>query len=220
MNENSKKISIFDLDGTLTKSDTYLPYLIGFLKRNPKRWLKASILPIAVVMFYLKIHDNQWLKTIFLKVILGGETKKNILAWNKIFLDRLFTEGLREDIVTILKSRQNAGDIIVLSTASLDIYVPDIQNWFSINHLICTNTLWQDDCLTGELDGNNCYGLEKLARVKSYMEKHNISGEVSVYSDHASDWPIMSYADKAYAVYPTKRMRIIALDNNIEIIEK
>lgn len=220
MNENSKKISIFDLDGTLTKSDTYLPYLIGFLKRNPKRWLKASILPFAAVMFYLKIHDNQWLKTIFLKVILGGETKDNILAWNKIFLDNLFTEGLREDIVTILKKRQNAGDIILLSTASLDIYVPDIQNWFSINHLICTNTLWQDDCLTGELDGNNCYGLEKLARVKSYMRKHNISGEVSVYSDHASDWPIMNYADKAYAVYPTKRMRIIALDNNIEIIEK
>ncbi len=220
MNENSKKISIFDLDGTLTKSDTYLPYLIGFLKRNPKRWLKASILPFAVVMFYLKIHDNQWLKTIFLKTILGGETKENILAWNKIFLDKLFTEGLREDIVTILKKKQNAGDIILLSTASLDIYVPDIQNWFSINHLICTNTLWQDDCLTGELDGNNCYGLEKLARVKSYMRKHNISGEVSVYSDHASDWPIMNYADKAYAVYPTKRMRIIALDNNIEIIEK
>jgi phosphatidylglycerophosphatase C len=220
MNENSKKISIFDLDGTLTKSDTYLPYLIGFLKRNPKRWLKASILPFAVVMFYLKIHDNQWLKTIFLKVILGGETKDNILAWNKIFLDKLFTEGLREDIVTILKKKQNAGDIILLSTASLDIYVPDIQNWFSINHLICTNTLWQDDCLTGELDGNNCYGLEKLARVKSYMRKHNISGEISVYSDHASDWPIMNYADKAYAVYPTKRMRIIALDNNIEIIEK
>jgi phosphatidylglycerophosphatase C len=220
MNENSKKISIFDLDGTLTKSDTYLPYLVGFLKRNPKRWLKASILPFATVMFYLKIHDNQWLKTIFLKVILGGETKDNILAWNKIFLDKLFTEGLREDIVTILKKRQNAGDIILLSTASLDIYVPDIQNWFSINHLICTNTLWQDDCLTGELDGNNCYGLEKLARVKSYMRKHNISGEVSVYSDHASDWPIMNYADKAYAVYPTKRMRIIALDNNIEIIEK
>ncbi len=220
MNENSKKISIFDLDGTLTKSDTYLPYLIGFLKRNPKRWLKASILPFAVVMFYLKIHDNQWLKTIFLKIILGGETKKNILDWNKIFLDKLFTEGLREDIVTILKKRQNAGDIILLSTASLDIYVPDIQNWFSINHLICTNALWQDDCLTGELDGNNCYGLEKLARVKSYMRKHNISGEISVYSDHASDWPIMNYADKAYAVYPTKRMRIIALDNNIEIIEK
>ena len=220
MNENSKKISIFDLDGTLTKSDTYLPYLVGFLKRNPKRWLKASILPFAVVMFYLKIHDNQWLKTIFLKIILGGETKDNILAWNKIFLDKLFTKGLREDIVTILKKRQNAGDIILLSTASLDIYVPDIQNWFSINHLICTNTLWQDDCLTGELDGNNCYGLEKLARVKSYMRKHNISGEVSVYSDHASDWPIMNYADKAYAVYPTKRMRIIALDNNIEIIEK
>ena len=220
MNENLRKISIFDLDGTLTKSDTYLPYLIGFLRRNPKRWLKAFFLPFAVVMFYLKIRDNQWLKTIFLTTILGGESKNNILAWNKIFLDKLFTEGLREDIVTILKERQNSGDIVLLSTASLDIYVSDIQNRFSINHLICTNTLWKDGYLTGGLDGNNCYGMEKLARVKSYMIEHKIYGEVSVYSDHSSDWPIMNYADKAYAVYPTRKMRTIALDNSIEIIEK
>ncbi len=177
-------------------------------------------MPFAMVMFYLKMRNNQWLKTIFLTVILGGETKESIMAWNKIFLDKLFAEGLREDIVAILKKRQNAGDIVMLCSASIDVYVLEIQNRFAIDHLICTNTLWQDDCLTGELDGNNCYGLEKLARVKSYMRKHNISGEVSVYSDHASDWPIMNYADKAYAVYPTKRMRIIALDNNIEIIEK
>ena len=65
MNEISRKISIFDLDGTLTKSDTYLAYLVGFLKRNPKRWFKALILPFAVVMFYLKIRDNQWLKNYF-----------------------------------------------------------------------------------------------------------------------------------------------------------
>lgn len=220
MNDNSKIISIFDLDGTLTKTDTFLPYLSGFLKRNPKRWLKALILPFAAVMFYLKIRDNQWLKTIFLKVILGGETKESILAWNKVFLDKLFTEGLREDIVTILKERQNAGDIVLLSTASLDLYVPEIQDRLSINHLICTNTLWLNGRLTGKLDGNNCYGLEKLARVKSYMKKHNISGNVSVYSDHASDWPIINFADKAYAVYPTRKMKIIALDNNIEIIER
>jgi len=220
MNDNSKKISIFDLDGTLTKSDTYLPYLIGFLKRNPKRWLKAIVLPFAVVMFYLKMRNNQWLKTIFLSVVLGGETKESIMAWNKIFLDKLFAEGLREDIVAILRERQNAGDIVILCSASLDVYVPEIQNRFSIDHLACTNTLWHDGCLTGDLDGNNCYGLEKLVKVKGYMEEHNIWGEISMYSDHASDWPIMDYADKAYAVYPTDEMRTIALENNIEIVEK
>jgi len=220
MNDNSKKISIFDLDGTLTKSDTYLPYLIGFLKRNPKRWLKAIVLPFAVVMFYLKMRNNQWLKTIFLTVILGGETKESIVAWNKIFLDKLFAEGLREDIVAILKKRQNAGDIVMLCSASIDVYVLEIQNRFAIEHLTCTNTLWKDGCLTGELDGNNCYGLEKLAKVKAYMEEHNILGEISMYSDHASDWPIMNYANKAYAVYPSDKMRIIALENNVGIIEK
>ena len=220
MNEKRKNISIFDLDGTLTKTDTYLPYLIGFLKCNPKRWLKAGILPLAAVMFYLKMRNNQWLKTIFLRVVLGGETKESIANWNKIFLDRLFADGLRDDIVALLKKRQDAGDIVLLCTASLDIYVPEIQNRLGIDHLVCTKTMWQDGHLIGQLDGNNCYGLEKVTRLKAYMEEHDISGKISMYSDHASDLPLLDYAHKGYAVYPTGEMRKIALMNGVEIVGK
>lgn len=219
MTDNKKTISIFDLDGTLTKSDTYLPYLLGFLKRHPKRWFKAILLPFAVLMFYLKMRGNEWLKTFFLSTVFAGEEKETVDQWNKIFIDKLFKDGLHEDIVEILKERQKAGDIVMLSTASLDIYVPEICNRFEIEHLTCTNAEWIDGRISGKLNERNCYGPEKLNKVQRYLKKNNISGEIHMYSDHSSDWPIMEFADKAYAVYPTTKMRALAEKENIEILE-
>lgn len=219
MSEKSNIISIFDLDGTLSRKDTYLPYLLGFLARNPGRWIKAIALPFAVTMFYLKMRNNQWLKETFLNFVLGGEEIAAIEKWNSIYLRGLYKNGLRQDIVEILKARQREGDTIILCTASLDIYVPDIAEYLNIEHLTCTHAQWIGDKLTGKLKGDNCYGHEKLRRVKEYLHKNDLFGEIHVYTDHASDWPIIEYAHKRFAVYPTKKMRTIALKENIEIID-
>jgi len=34
-------VAVFDLDGTLTRYDTYLRYLIGYIGRRPTRVLRA-----------------------------------------------------------------------------------------------------------------------------------------------------------------------------------
>jgi len=35
------QVAVFDLDGTLTRYDTYLRYLIGYIGRRPTRVLRA-----------------------------------------------------------------------------------------------------------------------------------------------------------------------------------
>ena len=39
-----------DLDGTITRSDTFLPFLIGSLWRTPTRWHRTPLLAAAVAM--------------------------------------------------------------------------------------------------------------------------------------------------------------------------
>jgi phosphatidylglycerophosphatase C len=214
-----KTISIFDLDGTLSKKDTYLPYLLGFLMQNPRRWLKAVALPFAVMLFYLKIRTNEWLKEFFLELVFGGERKSNIEKWNRIYLDKLLKSGMRRDILDLLMERQKAGDIVIIATASLDIYVNDVANALNINHVICTGTQSVNNILTGKLSQKNCYGLEKLIRVKQYLEENNLVGEIHAYSDHSSDLPLLGFANIAFAVYPTPKLRILAQQANIQIID-
>lgn len=216
---NVQKISIFDLDGTLTKKDTYLPYLMGFLIRNPKYWLRSVVLPFAVLMFYFKLRNNQWLKETFLKAIFKGEHLDNVQKWNNKYLSELYRHEMNDDIVSILKEKQSEGDIVILATASLDIYIYDIAKELNISHVICTLTKKNEGVIEGELDGKNCYGPEKLNRIQTYLKENNLSGEIYFYSDHASDYSVMEFSDFPYAVYPTKKMREIAKNENIPIIE-
>jgi hypothetical protein len=37
-------IAVFDLDGTITRHDTFVPYLRGWLRRYPERWRRLAIL--------------------------------------------------------------------------------------------------------------------------------------------------------------------------------
>lgn len=212
------RISIFDLDGTLSIGDTYLPYLLGYLIRRPDRWLRAAVLPFAVLLFGLRMRNNQWLKEVFLTQIFSGVDAESIASWNQIFLDRLLRTGLRTDVIEILRIRQEAGDVVILSTASLELYVEDLASRLGIQHIICTRIEWDGAKPTGKLDGMNCYGSEKISRVKNYLEANNIYGEVHAYSDHSSDWPLLEFADKAYAVYPTTKLTRIAILNGINII--
>ena len=126
---------------------------------------------------------------------------------------------MRRDILDLLMERQKAGDIVIIATASLDIYVNDVANALNINHVICTGTQSVNNILTGKLSQKNCYGLEKLIRVKQYLEENNLVGEIHAYSDHSSDLPLLGFANIAFAVYPTPKLRILAQQANIQIID-
>ena len=66
-------VAVFDLDGTITRRDTYLAYLLGFLGRHPERWSRAAPLPFAVLYHLAGWRSNTWLKTTFLRAVLGAE---------------------------------------------------------------------------------------------------------------------------------------------------
>ena len=62
-----------------------------------------------------------------------------------------------------------------------------------------------DGSISNKIDGENCYGAEKLRMVSLWLETQNIGrGQCSIaaYSDHPSDAPLLDWADKAYAINP------------------
>jgi phosphatidylglycerophosphatase C len=80
-------IALFDLDGTIARRDTYLAYLLGFLARHPERWPRAAPLPIAVLCHLAGWRSNTWLKTTFLRAVLGGIPRGRLESWTESFLN-------------------------------------------------------------------------------------------------------------------------------------
>lgn len=128
------QIVVFDLDGTLIQEDSFVRFLLGFLRHRPIRIIKVLHLPLALIFHYIGLRDNTWLKTTFLKAFIGGLSRKEVEVFAEKFADRLVKKSLLPKAYERIRDHQEKKDLLVLATASPDIYV----NYFakkSINML-------------------------------------------------------------------------------------
>jgi phosphatidylglycerophosphatase C len=101
--------------------------------------------------------------------------------------------GLRSDTISRLRWHQREGHRTVIVSASLRPYLDPITAWLGVDHVLCTE-LQRDPTghLTGHIDGVNCRGPEKVARVRAWL-----GAEPTVryaYGDSAGDRELLAWA--------------------------
>jgi phosphatidylglycerophosphatase C len=210
-NGERKVVAIFDLDGTITKSDTYLAFLMGYVRRRPYLLLRFPVLIGAWTLYTLRLRTNSWLKIVFLRTIMGGVSHQILDQWANEFTEKLVNTGLRIQAIPIIESHRKVGHTLVLLTASFDVYVEKLAKHLGFEQVICTRAAWNlDDALSGDIEGKNCYGKEKVRRLAEHfrMERENIY--IFGYTDHHSDLALMQWVDEPIVVNPTKRMMALA----------
>jgi HAD superfamily hydrolase (TIGR01490 family) len=208
---------VFDLDKTITSNDTYLDFLLTFLKYNPSRLLNCWSLPFAYIYFKSGMRDNSWLKKKFLGAVAGGSTSNDIKAFVKYFNKVVVGHKVRKAALHEIQQHKNSGHILILATASFDFYVKDLGSELGFDAVICTHSVWINNRLQGDISGENCYGVSKLQKVTRNLEQYKDVSHTIMYSDHHSDFPLMDWVDKAIAVNPTNRLRELAEQNGYEI---
>ncbi len=211
-------VAVFDLDGTITQKDTYLAFLLGFLCRHPWRLLHATWLPFAIMLYWLKLRDNSWLKRAFLGAIVGNALRSDVETWSQLFISRLLTHGLRTSVVEAIQRHRHNGHHLILLTASFDFYAEELGHRLGFDAVICTHSVWKQGRLKKELGSPNCYGDAKLTRLKEYLFGQRNQWHIIGYSDHHSDAPFMAWVDHPVAVYPTRKLKEIAEKYGYDII--
>ena len=79
-------MAVFDLDGTITRRDTLLPYVMGFLLRHPARLPRLLGVVPACVLFLLRRADHGALKSAFIRMTLGGRRRAELETWTARFV--------------------------------------------------------------------------------------------------------------------------------------
>ena len=205
-------IAVFDLDETITRSDTFLWFLIGCLVRSPQRWYVAPLLAWAVLLFAAGRRDNSWLKSYFLKWIVGGRRQCAIGAWVDTYVTRILQREVLPGARAELARLRRSGVRLVLASASPDIYVESLGRRLGFEHVVCTRVArLADGRWSGALEEGNCYGAEKKRRVERYLAARGERlCDVAFYSDHHSDLPLFEAAGQRFAVNPTPTMADLA----------
>jgi len=177
---HERNLAIFDLDGTITRHDTLVPFIAGFLWRHPWRlwrWLPC----LAPLLRYVTgPRDRGALKARVLQLTLGGVGNAALAAWAVRYSRRLVRSGLYAEALECISAHQRNHDHLVLLSASPDLYVPEIAQSLGFDACICTEVRWRaDERLDGALSSPNRRGAEKALCVAALL---------------AEQQPLLSYA--------------------------
>jgi phosphatidylglycerophosphatase C len=196
----ARAVALFDLDGTLTRHDTLLPFLTGYLAHHPARILRLWRLVPALVTYALAGRDRGRLKSSAIRAVMEGDARPLIEAWAERFVSGLTAKGAFHAAgLATLEAHRGAGDALVLLSASPDLYVPLIGQLLNFDRTVCTEICWDGERLDGALRTPNRRGEEKVRCLERLREIYP-QAAVTAYGNSESDLPHLERAERALLV--------------------
>ena len=191
-------VAAFDFDGTLTKRDSLLPFLVAV--RGPAAvGLAAARLAPRLAMMAAGRADRDTTKEALVTHLLAGYPAADLRAAGVRYADRLATR-LRPDVVARVDRHRDAGHELVLVSASPSVYLDPLGAQLGFAAVLATRLeVGPDGNLTGRLAGGNCRGPEKVARLRSWLGDRS-PAEIWAYGDSAGDDDLLAFADHAERV--------------------
>ncbi len=196
------RVVAFDVDGTVTARDCVVP----FSRAVAGTWgLGRGLLaqPTAVVGALAR-RDRDALKAAGAAAAFRGRTCDELDATAAGFAGRVAAEGLRAEVADRLREHVERGDVVVFVSASFEVYLRPLAGHLGVDHVIGTRLAADPDGrLTGELDGPNCRGPEKVVRLHAWLDARfggRDAVHLTAYGDSVGDRELLADADVAHWV--------------------
>jgi phosphatidylglycerophosphatase C len=190
-----RNLALFDFDGTLTKRDTFLEFIkysrgsslffLGFLSISP-----------LLVFYKLGLLKNWRLKQIVLRLFFGGTSVAEFQNWCNSFAVNKVPQFIREEAFERIKYHKSRGDDIYVVSASAENWVKPYCESVSV-YCIATKLVVNGGKISGEIDGRNCYGNEKVKRIKAQLDVDKFNS-IFAYGDSEGDKEMLELADYPY----------------------
>ncbi len=195
-------VAAFDFDGTLTRRDTFTPFLARGL--GWPRFLLALLRCSPWLAGYaLRLVRNDVAKARLMRATLSGRSMAEMEDWTTRWLAKDFPGQLQAWTLARLVYHQQAGHCCVLVSASPDIYLARVARQLGFDGLICTEMEVQGGHLTGRMRTPNCYGEQKVLRLNAWLsERFGVEAAAAMtlyaYGDTAGDKPMLRLAQHAW----------------------
>lgn len=216
----SLKLSIYDLDNTLTTVDTLFLFFYELFKLKPLILFRVIFKSFQFVIKIIRNHDFKFVKESLFESLKGLTIQEIEHISHKVF-HHVKNKYYRKNLINeLLKDQQNEYKTILIS-ASIENYVSKIADDLKFDSFIATRLNFDKHTFTGKFLTSNCKGIEKVNRLKEIENFDRVNWNRSkAYSDHHSDLPVLSLVGNAVAVSPTKRLKQIARERQWQIILK
>jgi HAD superfamily hydrolase (TIGR01490 family) len=188
------QLVLFDVDGTLTRSDTMFSFAM-FVAGKGRLFLALWLVSPVLVGMKLGLVDRGRAKGLLLRVCFGGITQSALQQAAARFAVERLPSLLRPGAPEQVKAYLDAGDRVLLVSASLDLWLAPIAEALGVG-LISTEAAWKNGRFVG-LAGVNCRGPEKVRRILERLDLADFSRSIA-YGDSSGDREMLAMADEGH----------------------
>jgi HAD superfamily hydrolase (TIGR01490 family) len=216
-------LTLFDLDHTLLPIDSDYSWGEFSLKMG---WVDPESFKAKNDQFFadyqagvLDIHDYVKFATEAVR-LKGPELAAKA---HQQFMQEVVLPVIKPSALNLIKQHQDAGDHVMVVTATNEFVTRPIAKALGIQELIAVelakdSTGW----ITGEILGTPSFKAGKVARVEAWLSAHQKSWQdvhITFYSDSLNDLPLLEKAQTPVATNPDARLRQLATDRGWRILE-
>ena len=213
-------LALFDLDNTLLNGDSdhswgmYLAQ-IGAVDANIQKQKQDFF-----YQQYLAGELNIFEFCEFQFTVLKQNSLEQLHLWRDDFLDTVIAPMIQNGKAELIEPHRQAGDELVIITATNDFITAPIAERLNIPTLLATTAEFIDGSYTGKVSGTPCYQEGKIERLNLWLKDRNIPFQDSIfYSDSINDLPLLKLVDTPVAVTPDDKLRVHASEHNWQIID-
>lgn len=212
-------LAIFDLDNTLLADDS--DYLWGVYLSELGVVDKAHY-EAENERFYREYKDGHLDIFEFLRFSLTPLKEnrlEDLLQWRETFIEQKIAPLILPRATELIERHRNAGDILMIITATNAFVTTPIAERLGIEHLIATDPELIDGRYTGEVAGVPSFREGKVTRLGQWMKRHqaDLTGSY-FYSDSQNDIPLLQMVDHPFAVDPDDALRAHAQQQGWPVI--
>jgi len=186
---------LFDFDGTITSENSLIKFIL-FSKGGFKALLGILHLSLILICLQLRLIPNFKAKQRVLSCFYKGMDKKIFLKLSEDFslskIDTILRRGAMDRIAWHKKQEHT----VVVVSASIESW---LKPWCDKNELflIATRMDFADGIVNGKFSTKNCYGIEKVNRVKKEYGLKNYD-YIYAYGDSDGDKQMLSFANEFF----------------------
>ena len=202
--------ALFDLDQTLIPWDTQLLFCNFVLKRMPgRRFYLLILLPFLPL---IKVLGAEGMKRVFLNYLWGLD-EDHLKALGDEFVEEIFPDAFYPEILEVVREQRATGRLMVLSSASPEIWVKPIAKKLGFDHCFGTEIEMKGGVrLFPDIICGNNKGSNKLVKMRAILpdgfdpESGDTLPNSHGFSDSHADLPMLKICEDASMVNPTEKL--------------
>jgi len=189
-------VAALDLDGTLTRHDTLKPFLVRAfgLRRVAGVFLRLSPLALRVALGRAGVDD---FKVRAIARLFVDEDPERLRAAGRLHALHVMRH-LRPAALQRIEWHRAQGHVLVLASASVDLYVEPLARALGFEHVACTRPALAagpaGPRYDGSLAGEDCTGAAKVRSIEALVGALS-QLELHAYGDSAGDRELLAVAD-------------------------